>query len=248
MSTAVAILLVASASIATPVGSPDPYARAQLELLAGAASHRPVDGLDYYGGDGVIQAGLRFNIPEGFYIASQLLHGRGNGRLMPASGVTTLETAAGWALHAGMQGLAIELQDYRNHVAGHDRFSHNGIAIHYRYRDFSLEAGVENGPAYFYRPLDRFFTYDTRRLAVAQEFPVSRTAAFGVSVGSKKIERIELRYRFVEAHFRWHWQGLEWQLAYNRVSDDVKDFYPVTTDTGFAYLRITRRFSIFPDP
>ena len=229
-------------------GEPDPYARPQLDLLLGLASDRPLDGVDYFGGEALVIAGLRFSIPEGFYMASQLLHGKGNGRLLPATDITLLETAAGWTARAGDHGLALELQDYRNHLAGHDRFSHAGVAGHYRYRNFSAEAGIEFEQSYYYRPLDRFFDYDTRRLVIAQEFPVSREAAFGVSVGSKKIDRIELSYQFVEARFRWHWQDLEWQLAYNHLSDDVKEFYPATTDTGLVHLRVTRRFGIFPDP
>lgn len=239
------LVLSVAASVSGVVSSPDPYEKPRLSFVASAASHRPLDGIDYFGGDGAVSLGLRFSMPEGFYAAGQAVGGKGDGRITPDTSLLSIETAVGWFMHSGQHGFALELQDYRLRPSGYETISYQAAALQYRYREFSIEFGSDFDQPFYYQPLDRFFDYNTRRLAIAQDFPLQDTMSVGLSVGRKAVDRIDLRYTFYEARWQWRWREAYLTLAYSAATDDIEEFYPATTDRNALYLRISGNFSIF---
>jgi hypothetical protein len=220
----------------------DPYASDQLDLLVGIASHRPVDGLDYYDGNGVLSASMRYARPGGFYAAAQALHGNGDGVQMPATAVNNLETAIGWARFIGNHGFSMELQDYRLWSAL-ENVDYQALAMNYRHGDFNVELGFEREKPLYYFPLNRYFRYHTRRAAAAYRVPTGKQAAFQFSVGSKEIDRINIRYEYAAVRFDWHWQGLDWSLAYTVASDDIDTFYSSSADRETVIFGVVMTFS-----
>lgn len=231
------LLMVVDAQAAT-----DPYASDQLDLLAGIASHRPVDGLDYYDGNGVLSASMRYAHTSGVYAAAQALHGNGDGLQMPDSAINNLETAIGWAQFVGEHGFAIEIQDY--HLwSKPGNADYQALAVNYRHGGFDVELGFEKDALFYYPPLDRYLRYHTRRAAVAYRVPAGRQAAFQFSVGGKEIDRIDIRYEYAAARFDWHWLGLDWSLAYTVASDDIDEFYYSSVDRETVTFGVAKAFS-----
>lgn len=230
-------LMAADAQAAT-----DPYAYDQIDLLAGIASHRPVDGLDYYDGNGVLSAGMRYTHAGGFYAAAQVLHGSGDEVQMPATAISNLETATGWAWFVGEHGLSMEIQDYRLWSAL-DNVDYQALAVNYRQGGFNIELGFERDKPLYYFPLNRYFRYHTRRAAVAYRIDTGKQAALQFSLGSKEIDRINIRYEYAAARFDWHWQGLDWSLAYTVASDDIDTFYSSSADHETVTLGVAVKFS-----
>lgn len=237
-------MVIALLSAVDVQAATDIYASDHFELFVGAASHRPVDGLDYYDNNGVFLAGTRYAHSAGFYAATQVLHGDGDGLQMPATGVTNLESAVGWTGYFQEHGFSVDVQDYRL-WSEPDNANHQALAVNYRNGAFHAELGYESDKPFHYAPLGRYFFYDNRRLAVSYRFPLGAHAGLQLNGGVNDISRIDLRYEYAAVQFDWRWQGLQWSVGYTIASDDVETFYSSAVDRDTVTLRVAAVFDIF---
>lgn len=218
------------------------YLREEFEAYASVALNRPVDGLDYYADEGVIAGGIRYSHPSGFYAASQLLSGEGDGVSLPKERATNLESALGWAWHFSEHDLSLELQDYRQRQSAYPSQDYSGAALHYRFRKFSAELGYESDRPFYYRPLDRYFEYNKRRFVLAYRVPVSKNASFRLAAGRHDIDRVDIEYSHVSLRLDSSWGRWNGWMGYSVASDDLEAFYsdevelrPITIGVAAAF-------------
>lgn len=233
------------ASLSAPP-EPSPYATESLHAFVALANDRIVDGVSYTNRDGVLSAGALYANPSGFFASTELLAFEGDGEILPAEHLLSLESAAGWRFETDGNVFSAALLDYRH--AGHAghagaRFpDHQGAALGFRRGSFGIEIAVEPDRPYFYRRYDTFYTDDVRRTVISWDQPV--TADFQWSVGAGRVTSGQSQEHrdFVTGGLLWKWRQLEWQIAVVHASGELDT--PGNDDATRLQLRIARPFRI----
>lgn len=231
--------LAAASDFATDV-----YSRERLDLRVEVANNRVLDGLEYYDDNGVASLGIRFTDPGGVYLASQFLHGHGDGNVQADTAISSLESAVGWATTIDEHFLALELQDYRQWQDVADNPDYQGVALSYGIGSFQAEFGFEFDRPFHYRRLYRYFEYDTRRLVLGWNVDIDENLALQLGAGSSEIDRLEIRYEYLSARLHWRWRDLDWSLSLTTASDDVERLYSPETDRTSVTVGVAWKFDL----
>lgn len=216
------------------------YERRMLHVHVAAASDRVVDGISYTDGKGALSAGVHFSDPSGLFANTELAAFGGEGDVLPAEQLFSLETSVGWQIESGNNIFSVSFLDYRLERNGSSIPDNQGASFGFRRGPLTVEIALEHDRPYYYGRYDNFYTTTVYRTTAEWTRPLSARAQWSIGIGTLDSASTRTRRDFVAGGVLWEWNTLEWQVKVVHARDVATE----NESTSFL-LHVAKPFRLF---